>query len=133
MAVFFAHPPASARHDIVVVGGMSGLSCAWFLRGQDFLLLEKEEHWGGNAYLEEYAGRAFATGTAYTSKSESGVIQLCKELGIEPLPIACPDGLILNREFVPPAWHDGLDHLPYPQNVRDSFRKFKQDMLKAIC
>ncbi|MGA2737587.1 MAG: FAD/NAD(P)-binding protein [Bryobacteraceae bacterium] len=106
MAVFFAHPPASARHDIVVVGGMSGLSCAWFLRGQDFLLLEKEEHWGGNAYLEEYAGRAFATGTAYTSKSESGVIQLCKELGIEPLPIACPDGLILNREFVPPAWHD---------------------------
>ncbi|HXM42386.1 MAG TPA: FAD-dependent oxidoreductase [Bryobacteraceae bacterium] len=128
----FSRPPASARHDIVVVGGgMSGLSCAWFLRGQDFLLLEKEEHWGGNAYLEEYAGQAFATGTAYTSKSESGVIQLCRELGIEPLPIACPDGLILNREFIPHAWHDGLDHLPYPQSVRDSFRKFKHEMLKV--
>ena len=64
----FARPTASARHDIVIVGGgMSGLSCAWFLRGQDFLLLEKEDHWGGNAYLEEYAGQAFATGTAYTS------------------------------------------------------------------
>jgi monoamine oxidase len=128
----FSRPPASARHDIAIVGGgMSGLSCAWFLRGQDFLLLEKEEHWGGNAYLEEYAGQAFATGTAYTSKSESGVLQLCKDLGIEPLPIANPDGLILNREFVPQAWRDGLDHLPYAQSVRDSFRKFKQDMLKV--
>lgn len=128
----FSRPPASARRDIVIVGGgMSGLSCAWFLRGQDFLLLEKEEHWGGNAYLEEYAGQAFATGTAYTSKKEAGVLALCKDLGIEPLPIACPDGLILNREFVPHAWRAGLDHLPYPGNVRDSFRKFKQDMLKV--
>jgi monoamine oxidase len=128
----FARPAASARHDIVIVGGgMSGLSCAWFLRGQDFLLLEKEEHWGGNAYLEEYAGQAFATGTAYTSKRESGVMALCKELGIEPLPIDCPDGLILNREFVPHAWREGLDHLPYPKNVRENFRKFKQDMLKV--
>jgi monoamine oxidase len=129
----FSRPPASARHDIAIVGGgMSGLSCAWFLRDRDFLLLEKEEHWGGNAYLEEYAGQAFATGTAYTSKRESGVLQVCaRALGIEPLPIDCPDGLILNREFVPHAWREGLDHLPYPQNVRDSFRKFKQDMLKV--
>lgn len=128
----FARPKASARHDIAIVGGgLSGLSCAWFLRGQDFLLMEKEEHWGGNAYLEEYAGQAFATGTAYTSKRESGVIGLCKELGMEPLPIDCPDGLILNREFVPHAWRAGLERLPYPQNVRDSFRKFKQDMLKV--
>lgn len=128
----FPRPTASARHDIVIVGGgNSGLSAAWFLRDQDFLLLEKEEHWGGNAYLEEYAGQAFATGSAYTSTKESGVMALCKELGIQALPIADPDGLILNREFVPHAWRDGLDHLPYPQTVRDSFRKFKEDMLKV--
>jgi monoamine oxidase len=128
----FPRPPASAKHDIVIVGGgMSGLSSAWFLRGQDFLLLEKEEHWGGNAYLEEYAGNAFATGAAYTGKTETGVMQLCKELDIEPLPIDCPDGLILNREFVPHAWRDGLSRLPYAQTVRDSFVKFKRDMLKV--
>ena len=128
----FSRPPVSARHDIVIVGGgMSGLSGAWFLRDQDFLLLEKEDHWGGNAYLEEYGGDAFATGSAYTTKGETGVMQLCKELGIEPLPIDCPDGLILNGEFVPHAWRDGLDHLPYPASVRDSFRKFKQEMLKV--
>jgi monoamine oxidase len=56
---------------------------------------------------------------------------LCKELGIQPLPIADPDGLIMNGEFVPHAWRDGLDHLPYPKSVRESFRKFKQDMLKV--
>ncbi len=128
----FSRPAATAKHDIVIVGGgMSGLSCAWFLRDRDFLLLEKEDHWGGNAYLEEYAGQAFATGTAYTSKHESGVMALCKDLGIEALPIDCPDGLILNGEFVPHAWREGIDHLPYPQGVRESFRKFKEAMLKV--
>ncbi len=129
----FPRPAAApARRDIVIVGGgMSGLACAWSLRGRDFLLLEKEDHWGGNAYLEEYAGQAYATGAAYTSKNETAVLAVCKDLGIQPLPIADPDGLILNREFVPHAWRDGLDHLPYPQAVRASFRKFKQDMLKV--
>ena len=128
----FSRPPASARHDVVIVGGgMSGLSAAWFLRDQDFLLLEKEQHWGGNAYLEEYAGQAFATGSAYTAKSESRCDRAMQGIGIAPLPIGCPDGLILNREFVPHAWRDGLDHLPYPKNMRESFRKFKQDMLKV--
>ena len=128
----FPRPAATARHDIVIVGGgISGLACAWYLHGRDYLLLEKEDHWGGNAYLEEYAGQAFATGAAYTSKKETGVMALCKDLGIAPLPIDNPDGLILNGEFVPHAWRDGLDHLPYPQPVRDSFRKFKQEMLKV--
>ncbi len=127
----FPRPAASARHDIVIVGGgISGLSAAWFLRGQDFLLLEKESHWGGNAYLQEYEGQSYATGSAYTSKS-GAAWDLCKELQIEPLPIADPDGLILNREFVPHAWRSGLDHLPYPKTVRESFRKFKEAMLKV--
>jgi monoamine oxidase len=128
----FPRPPASEQHEVVIVGGgMSGLSAAWFLRDRDFLLLEKEEHWGGNAYLEEYEGQAFATGSAYTSTQEHGVIELCKQLGIQPLPIANPDGLILHREFVPHAWRDGLNHLPYPKAALASFRKFKQDMLKV--
>jgi len=127
----FPRPRAGSRHDIVIVGGgMSGLSAAYFLRDQDFLLLEKESHWGGNAYLEEYTGQAFATGSAYAN-TEGPAWDLCKELGIPPLPVADPDGLILNREFVPHTWRAGLDHLPYPKSVRESFRKFKSDMLRV--
>ena len=67
----FTLPPATARHDVVIVGGgVSGLSAAYFMQDRDFLLLEKEPHWGGNAYLMEYEGSAFATGSAFLAKSE---------------------------------------------------------------
>src|SRR5437764_487591 len=48
--------PAETRSAAIVIigGGVAGLSAAYFLRGQDFLLLEKEDHFGGNAYQEEY-------------------------------------------------------------------------------
>jgi NADPH-dependent 2,4-dienoyl-CoA reductase/sulfur reductase-like enzyme len=68
----FDRPPVSARHDVVIVGGgVSGLAAAYRLRDLNLLLLEKEPHWGGNAYLMEYQGTPYATGTAFLGKSES--------------------------------------------------------------
>ena len=62
----FKRPPASARHDVVIVGGgVSGLAAAYRLRHLDFLLLEKEPHWGGNAYREDFQGQGYATASAY--------------------------------------------------------------------
>jgi len=125
----FGRPPASARHEVVIVGGgISGLSAAYFLRHRDFLLLEKEPHWGGNAYLMEYDGQAYATGAAYVGKSEHAY-SFAQEIGLEPLPIADRDGSILKGEWVPATWGDGLDKLPYSASVREGFKKFKREML----
>src|SRR5260370_2100535 len=41
-----------------------------------------------------------------------------------------PDPTIVNKTFVPDTWKTGLDQLPYPKEVRESFKKFRDDMMK---
>ncbi len=125
----FSRPPASAKHDVVVVGGgVSGLTAAYLLRDKDFLLLEKEPHWGGNAYVMDYQGTRYATGSAFLTKDES-TYSFSREIGLEPLPVDNWDGSIINGEFIPDTWGDGLDKLPYSATVREGFKKFKKDLL----
>ena len=126
----FAHPPVSKTHDVVIVGGgISGLSAAYFLRSKDFLLLEKEEHWGGNAYREDFQGQGYATASAYDFVASDSAV-LAKEIGLEQLPVNFPDPTIINGKWVADTWRGGLDELPYPQPVRDAFKKFRAEMLK---
>jgi monoamine oxidase len=126
----FDHPAPTQKTAIVIIGGgVAGLSAAYFLRGQDFLLLEKEEHFGGNAYQEEFAGQPFATGSAYAYRNDSGD-QLAAELGLKLLPVNNPDPTIVNKTFVADTWKSGINDLPYPKDVRESFRKFRDDMRK---
>ncbi|MGC1795622.1 MAG: FAD-dependent oxidoreductase, partial [Candidatus Acidiferrales bacterium] len=126
----FPRPSVSKKHDILIVGGgASGMSAAYFLREHDFLLLEKEPHWGGNATMEEYEGQPFATGSAFDYKDTPSE-RLARELGLNPLPINSPDPTIVNGKWVADTWGAGLDELPYPAEVRASFKKFRGDMLK---
>lgn len=126
----FTRPPASARHDVVIVGGgVSGLAAAYRLQHRDFLLLEKEPHGGGNAYAMEFEGSTYATGSAFLVKDEYAY-QFAKEIGLEPLPIDSPDASIIHGELIPDTWGDGLNKLPYPTSVRESFKKFKKEMLE---
>ncbi len=125
----FTRPPASARHDVVIVGGgVSGLAAAYRLQHRDFLLLEKEPHWGGNAYAMEYEGSVYGTGSAFLTKDEYAY-HFAKEIGLEPLPVNSPDGTIIHGELVLDTWGEGVDKLPYAAPVRESFKKFKKEML----
>jgi hypothetical protein len=127
----FEGPSAAQRAAIVIVGGgVAGLSAAYFLRGQDFLLLEKEDHFGGNAYQEEFEGQPFATGSAFADKGDYGD-QLSDEIGLKLLPVNNPDPTIVNKTFVPDTWKSGIDQLPYSKQVRESFRRFREDMLRV--
>jgi protoporphyrinogen/coproporphyrinogen III oxidase len=125
----FTRPASSARHDVVIVGGgVSGLTAAYRLQHRDFLLLEKEPHWGGNAYAMDYEGSVYATGSAFLTKDEHAY-PFSKEIGLEPLPVNSPDASIIHGELVLDTWGEGLSKLPYSESIREGFKKFKKEML----
>jgi hypothetical protein len=126
----FAKPDASRTAEVAIIGGgMAGLSAAYFLREKDWLLLEKEDHFGGNAYEEEYQGQFFSTAAAYDFRG-SFSDQLAKEIGVDMPLVDMPDPTIDNRTYVPDTWRSGLVHLPYKNDVVASFKKFRDDMMK---
>jgi monoamine oxidase len=124
----FDLPPVSASHDLVIVGGgMSGLAAAYLSPKFDWLLLEKEPHFGGNAYMMDFRGAAYGTGSAFVDSPVAADMAI--DLGLKPLPIDNWDGTLIRGEYVPDTWGEGLDRLPYPLRVRESFKKFRNAML----
>ncbi|MBI4425180.1 MAG: FAD-dependent oxidoreductase [Elusimicrobia bacterium] len=127
--------PAPARRvDLVIVGGgPSGLAAAVHAQGSDFLLLEKEDHLGGNAFAEEWQGLRYCTGSAWATLFSPEVEQLFKRWELDLKPIQGLDAACFNGTWIPGFW-DGnpespvFDRLPFPQPTRDSFRRFLRDV-----
>jgi len=126
----FPKPDATKKADIVIVGGgVAGLSAAYFLLGKDWMLLEKEAHFGGNAYQEEYEGQIYGTGSAYGYRGDAGDL-LAKEIGLHLPLVAMPDPIIDNGKYSPDIWRSGINDLPYSKEVIASFKKYRDDIMK---
>ena len=126
----FPKPDATKKADVVIVGGgVAGLSAAYFLKDKDWLLLEKEEHFGGNAHQEEYEGQIFGTGSAYGYRGDQGDL-LAKEIGLDLPLVNMPDPVIDNGRFAPDIWRSGINELPYTKDVIASFKKYRDDIMK---
>jgi len=83
--IAFDLPRVSAAHDLVIVGGgMSGLTAAYLSPNLDWLLLEKEPDFGGNAYMMDFRGAAYGTGSAFVESPVAA--EMAIQLGLKPLP-----------------------------------------------
>jgi monoamine oxidase len=71
---------------VIVGGGMSGLTAAFYLKDLKALVLERDERAGGLAFrgLTD-DGVAFGRGSAYYSEPPDCVMPLYKEMGLTPL------------------------------------------------
>lgn len=108
---------------VIIGGGPSGLCALYALRDRDALLLEKEDHLGGNCSTDSWEGVAFSTGAAFFTEGDTELVQLMRDVGAPGQPITGGDALIVGGEAYHDFMGDGARRLPFAEHVRDSFRR----------
>ncbi|HEY2405326.1 MAG TPA: FAD-dependent oxidoreductase [Polyangiaceae bacterium] len=122
----FAFPKTEAQESCeiaIIGGGPSGLCAAHFLQDREIVLLEKETHLGGNCTSDSWHDVAFSTGAAFYSEGDHELVDLMREVGAPGMPIEGGDSLIVRGEPFFDFFGDGAARLPFPERVRDDFKR----------
>lgn len=71
--------------NIIVGGGIAGLTLAYYFEklGENYILFEKADHFGGRAINIDFHGANIPLGAGVIRKDDKCVRNLCKELGLE--------------------------------------------------
>ncbi len=119
-------PIADVSHDVeiaIIGGGPSGLCALHALADRDVVLLEKETTLGGNCSSDSWSGVRFSTGAASFTEGDTEMVELMRSVGAPGQPIAGGDALIVRGEAFHDFMGDGARRLPFPESVRDAFRR----------
>lgn len=122
----FPLPPPSEYKDVVVVGaGPNSLVAAYHLADIEVVCLEKEPRCGGNAQRSSWRGIQFTEGTAYTRTKSVLADFMLQEFDIAPIPIQSNVGYIVDNTIIPDFYQGGFDKLPFDEEVRAEFYRFR--------
>lgn len=92
---------------VIVGGGMAGLSCAYNLKDQNFLLLDQYDNLGGQSRLGTYNGMDFSYGPAYMSEPEGDMAELLQYADLKPAKLEASK----NSFYWAGKWHHGVEGL----------------------
>jgi len=138
----FPAPKRTEKVPVVIVGGgIAGLSAGWWLqkRGfRDFVLLELEDHAGGNARWGENGITPFPWAAHYLpvpGKRATLVRDLCEELGLLKDGVWDERWLCHSQQerlFINGHWQDGIE--PQSGLAREDFDQFRHfaDRINAM-
>jgi len=131
-----APAPDQSCGVVIVGGGPSGLAAADELKTADFLLLEKEPHFGGNSYAESWEGLDYSTAAAWDSIADPDFAALAKRWSFDWKKIEGEDTVGFDGKWIRNFWNGSADNpsydqLPYSQSVKDGFRQFLRDVQKV--
>lgn len=126
-----APQPVSEEFDCIVVGGgLSGMTAAWYLRDRKVVVLERKDVAGGLSFHgRTKEGIVYTRGAAYYARPEKHSLRIYNDLGLTPLEeTAIPDP-------TDSYWYKGKLYLhmweePALHELPPGFAKFKEQLEK---